>query len=177
MNTIAWLIIACEVGFWIVIIAGLFIRYFLKKKTLGLIFLAMTPIIDILLLVATTIDLMRGATATSIHGIAAIYIGISIAYGKSMIAWADQKFKFHIMKDGTKPLKKYGYDHAKQEAKGAFRHVLAFIIGATFLFIMIKVINEPSKTNALLDILKLWALVLAVDFIYSISYFIWPRKQ
>ena len=93
MNFIAWMIVACEVAFWIVIILGLAIRYIFKKNRLSIFFFALTPLIDLLLLVLTSYDLYRGATATIAHGIAAIYIGVSVAYGKSMINWADSRFR------------------------------------------------------------------------------------
>lgn len=86
LNLVAWFIVACEIAFWVVIILGLVTRYVLKRNRLGMFFLALTPVIDLLLLVVTTVDLYRGAVATMAHAIAAVYIGVSIAFGKSMIA-------------------------------------------------------------------------------------------
>lgn len=177
MNNIAWLIIACEIGFWVFILVGLVTRYVLKKKKLGLFFLSLTPLIDLLLLIATAYDLNQGATATKVHGIAAIYIGVSIAYGKNMISWADKQFTYYVLKQGTKPEKLYGYEHARQEVKGALKHVLAFIIGASFLIGLIYFINDPNRTKSLLTILQIRGIVLAIDFVYAASYFIWPRQQ
>ncbi len=77
---------SCEITFWIVIILGLVTRYVFKKQTLGLVLLALTPVIDILLLIVTGVDLYNGATATIVHGIAAVYIGVSLAFGKSMVS-------------------------------------------------------------------------------------------
>ncbi|MEH6942714.1 hypothetical protein [Bacillus sp. JJ722] len=177
MNYIAWLIVGCEIGFWIAILLGLISRYIFKKKKLGLFFLALTPIIDIVLLITTSIDLINGATASTIHGIAAIYIGTSIAYGKSMIAWADHRFQYYVLKQGTKPQKKYGMEHAKHNLRSALKHVLAYIIGATFLLAIIFIIDDPTRTNALANLLKFWSLVLVIDFVSSLSYFIWPRRE
>lgn len=87
MNFVAWMIVACEIMFWIVIILGLVTRYVFNRKKLGLFLMALTPVIDLILLIITTFDLYRGATATVSHGIAAVYIGISIGFGKSMIDW------------------------------------------------------------------------------------------
>lgn len=175
MNLIAWTIIACEIGFWVVILAGLITRYLFNRKRLGLFFLALTPVIDLLLLIVTATDLYNGATATQVHAIAAIYLGISVAFGKSMIRWADERFVYYVKKQGPKPIKKIGWDHAKHSFKGSLQHVLAFIIGGAFLFIMIYLIDDPTKTEALSGMLKLWALILVIDFVISISYFIWPR--
>ena len=50
MNFIAWTIVACEIGFWVVIALGLITRYIFKREKLGFFFLALTPVIDLILL-------------------------------------------------------------------------------------------------------------------------------
>ncbi len=176
LNFLAWMIIACEIGFWVVIALGLVTRYVFKMNKLGLVFLGLTPVIDLILLVTTSIDLYRGATASSIHGIAAVYIGVSIAFGKSMIQWADERFQYYITKQGPKPAKRYGLEYAKHYLKGWGRHVIAFLIGAGLLAGMIYFINDSSRTEALSGILRLWSIILGIDFLIAISNFIWPTK-
>ena len=51
----------CEIAFWFVILLGLVTRYILNQQTLGLFFLALTPIIDLILIITTVVDLMNGA--------------------------------------------------------------------------------------------------------------------
>ncbi|PIC63922.1 hypothetical protein CSV79_09605 [Sporosarcina sp. P13] len=177
MNFIGWTIIACEIGFWVVILAGLVTRYIFNQKRLGLFFLALTPVIDLILLIVTATDLYNGAVATQVHAIAAIYLGVSIAFGKSMIRWADERFLYYIKKQGTKPEKKTGYAHARHSTKGSLQHVLAFIIGGTFLLAMIYFVGDTDKTEVLLQTLKLWAVIVALDIVISLSYFIWPRGK
>lgn len=177
MTGIGWLIAACEIAFWLVIIVGLVSRYIWKKEKLGFLLLALTPVIDLVLLIATSWDLAKGATATTVHGIAAIYIGSSIAFGKSMIAWADERFQYYITKTGPKPLKRYGVQYAKHQMKGWVSHVFAYLIGAGLLLGIIYFINEPSRTEALWNILKIWTLALGIDLVISSSYFIWPRRN
>lgn len=176
VNIIAWLIVVSEIGFWVVIALGLFTRYILKKKKMGLFFLALTPVIDLILLVATSVDLYHGAAATKVHGIAAVYIGISIAFGKSMIGWADTRFQYYVMKQGSKPVKRFGIDYAKHYFKSWGQHVLAFIIGVGVLFALIYLTNDSTRTEALTGFIKLWTLVLGIDFLYAISNFIWPKR-
>ncbi len=94
-----------------------------------------------------------------------------------MIRWADERFLYYVKKQGTKPVRKSGLAYAKHSMKGSLQHVLAFLIGGAFLFIMINVIDDPSKTEALSNMLQLWALILVIDFVISASYFIWPRPQ
>ena len=177
MNFIAWMIIAAEIGFWVVIVAGLVTRYIFNKKKLGLFFLALTPVIDLLLLIVTATDLYNGATATQVHAIAAIYLGVSIVFGKSMIRWADERFLYYVKKQGTKPVRKHGIAYAKHSMKGSLQHVLAYLIGGAFLFLMIYLIEDPSKTEALSGMLKVWTLVVGIDIAISASYFIWQRPQ
>lgn len=177
MDATVILIIGCEIAFWVVIAAGLITRYLLKKDRLGLFLLALTPVIDLVLLVATGIDLYNGATATTAHAIAAVYIGISIGFGKSMIAWADERFRYYVTKDGEKPKKRYGIDYAIHYLKSFFRHIVAFVIGAALLAGMIYYINDPSRTEALGGILRVWGIALAIDLLITASYFIWPKQK
>lgn len=177
MNFIAWLIVACEIGFWVVIVLGLFTRYVLKKNKLGLFFLALTPVIDLILLIITGLDLYRGATSTTAHAIAAVYIGISIVFGKSMIKWADERFRYYVIKEGPKPIKLYGIEHSMHNLKGWGKHVLSYVIGAGILVGIIFLISDSSRTEALFNMLKIWTLALGIDLVITITYFIWPRKK
>jgi len=177
LSIVPWMIVACEIAFWIVIVSGLFVRYVFKRNKLGLFLLALTPVIDLILVVVTSIDLYRGATATQAHGIAAVYIGVSIAFGKSMIEWADERFQYYWTKKGPKPKKRFGMDYARHYVKGWLRHVVAYAIGAVLLAGMIYLIQDPSRTEVLSGILKTWSLILGVDFLLAVSNFIWPKQE
>ncbi|WCR28221.1 hypothetical protein L3476_05575 [Paenibacillus thiaminolyticus] len=176
MNIVAWAIVASEIGFWVVILLGFFARYVLKRQKLGLILLALTPVIDLILLVTTSIDLYGGATAATAHALAAVYIGVSIAFGKDMIAWADERFRYYVAKQGAKPLTRYGIEYAKHYLKGWIRHVLAYLIGAGMLFGLIYLIDDASRTEALSGVTRIWTVIVGIDLIIAISNFIWPKK-
>lgn len=171
------MIVKCEIAFWVVIGLGLLTRYVFKQKKAGLFLLALTPFVDLLLLIITGVDLYRGAIATTAHGLAAVYIGVSIAFGKSMIQWADDKFQYYFTKQASGKPKRYGIEHAKHYAKSWLKHLFAFLIGAALLVAMIYFIDDPSRTNALLQITKLWTIVLGIDLLIAASYFIWPKKS
>lgn len=176
MNFVAWMIVASEIAFWVVILLGLIIRYVFKRKKLGLFFLALTPVIDLILLITTSVDLYRGATATKAHAIAAVYIGVSIAFGKSMVEWADERFRYYVTRQGPKPLKRFGMEYAKHYLKSWGKHVLAYLLGAGLLAGLIYLINDPSRTEALSAVVKLWTLVLGIDLLIALSNFVWPKK-
>lgn len=178
MNIIGWAIIVCEILFWIVIMLGLIFRYLLKMKRLGLFFLALTPVVDFILIIVTSVDLYHGATATIAHGLAAVYIGVSLSFGKSMIKWADERFQYYIAKTITiKPQKKYGIQFAKQSAWGVLKHFIAWCIGSAILIIMIYYIDEASRTEVLSSIIKTWFFILMIDLCIAVYDFIWPRKE
>ncbi|WP_164670888.1 2TM domain-containing protein [Virgibacillus doumboii] len=175
---IGWFIVACEIGFWVFVLSGLVARYILKKKKLGAVLLICTPVVDLLLLIATVIDLKNGATATTVHGVAAIYIGVSVAFGHQMIDWADRYFSYWFA-DGKKPVKKkkYGKEYAKRERGGWYRHLLAWCIGTAILGGIILYINNPSQTEVLFRTLQFWSLILVIDFVISFSYTLFPKKE
>lgn len=170
------MIISCEIAFWVFVVAGLAFRYVFSFKKTGVLLLYCTPLIDLALLVATVIHLRGGAEASAAHGIAAIYIGVSIAFGHSMIRWADTLFA-HRFASGPAPEKKtkYGKGHARNERHGWYRHLAAWVIGCAILYGMIILVNEPDRTTRLLQFIRTWSFVLAIDFLISFSYTLFPR--
>lgn len=174
---IGWLIIACEIGFWVFVLAGMVARYILKNKKLSTFLLICTPIVDLVLLTATIFDLKNGGVATAVHGVAAIYIGVSIAFGHQMIKWADRHFSYRFG-NGKKPVKvKYGKVHARKERERWYLHFLFWLVGGGILMSIILYIDNQSQTEALLHIIQFWSLILIVDFIISFSYTFFPKKQ
>lgn len=176
LNLIAWMIIACEIAFWIVIILGLATRYMFKKQKLSFFILALTPVVDFFLLIVTSIDLYGGATATYAHAIAAVYIGISIAFGKSMIQWADERFQYYVMKSGEKPRRRYGIEYAKHYFKSWIQHLIAYAIGAALLAAMMYIVPN-GKTNVLQNVVEVWTVIVGIDFLLSLSNFVWLKKE
>lgn len=95
-------IAACEIGFWVVLLAGLATRYLLRRRRLGGVLLAAVPLVDLVLLGATVLDLRDGATAGFAHGLAAAYLGFSVVFGPSMVRVADERFA-HRFAGGPPP--------------------------------------------------------------------------
>ncbi len=115
---IVQLIVACEILFWVFLGAGLTARYLLRRPTLGAVLLVGAPLVDVVLLVATTIDLRGGAEASWSHGLAAAYIGFSVAFGHSIIRWADGRFA-HRFAGGPAPRSPPGTGGHGRSASGA----------------------------------------------------------
>ncbi|MFD1954984.1 hypothetical protein ACFSL6_12595 [Paenibacillus thailandensis] len=172
------LIVTCEIAFWLFIAAGLVCRYWLGWKRIGAVLLFSTIIIDLLLITATVIDLRGGAEAGIGHGLAAVYVGVSIAFGHSMIGWADKQFRYRFANGPAPPqIAKHGREHARRERAGWLRHALAWAIGCGLLYGMTVLIGDGERTKALLQMIRLWSIVLAIDFMISFSYTVWPRQE
>lgn len=86
------LIAFCEIGFWVLLRAGLVARYVFKLRRTSNVLLVGTPVLDVVLLVAAVIDLRGGGEAGLAHGLGATYLGFSVAFGHSLIRWADVRF-------------------------------------------------------------------------------------
>ncbi|WP_435923288.1 hypothetical protein [Paenibacillus sp. DYY-L-2] len=172
------LIIGCEIAFWVLVLAGLSARYLLKRKKTGAWLLIATPIVDLILIAATVIDLKNGAVATFTHGLAAVYIGVTVAFGHRMIRWADERFAYKYG-GGAMPAKrpKYGIEHARFERQGWYRHLLAWVIGAALLYGMVLFVDDPTRTEQLGGMAMTWGVILGIDFLISFSYTLWPKKQ
>ena len=171
------LIVAAEVAFWLVLLSGLVARYGLRRPRLGLALLAATPFVDLLLLAATTIDLRRGGEAALPHALAAVYIGVSVACGHRMIRWADARFA-HRFAGGPEPERppRIGRRHAARERREWLRHVVAWATGTALLGLGVLMVGDLDRTSALVNVAALWTLVLAIDFLISFSYTLWPRQ-
>ncbi|MEJ8303022.1 hypothetical protein [Saccharibacillus sacchari] len=178
MGMIGWLIVSCEVGFWVIVLAGLLTRYVWKKKKAGAVMLAMTPVVDLMLLGATIVDIRQGSEAGFVHGLAAVYIGCTVAFGHRMIQWADERFAYRYA-NGPKPAEKAksGQAHAAAQRQGWYRHLLAWTIGSILLAGMILLIGNADKSQALQAWIVRWGMVLGIDFLISFSYTLWPKGE
>ncbi len=172
------LIIASEIAFWLVAAAGLTARYVLHRPRLGGALLAAVPLVDAVLLTAAVIDLRGGATAHTAHALAAVYIGVSVAWGRDLVRWADARVA-HRFAGGPAPAgpPRGGPAHARREREQWLRHALAWAVGATLLLGALGLVGDLERSAALLQVAGLWTLILAIDFVISFSYRLSPRPE
>ncbi len=168
-------IVACEVAFWVAILGGLAARYLLRRPRLGAALLILAPVIDVVLLALVAVDLLGGGTASWQHGLAAIYIGISVAYGKRMVAWADVRFK-HRFAGGPAPVRLTGTRYTVTCWRDVLLTGLAVVIAAAILGAIILLVDEPERTSALSGYFGILGIIFAIDVIWALSYTIWPKK-
>lgn len=142
-------ILACEIAFWLVLILGLTCRYIFKLGRFSALLLYCIPIIDLILLAATVVDLRAGSVATMAHGLAAAYLGFTVAFGKVTIDWADGVFARRFA-DGPAAAKppSLGLELLLYELKWFGRCVLAASITISLSYLAIVLVNDPTRTEA-----------------------------
>lgn len=168
-------IVVCEVAFWVAVLGGLGARYLLQRPRLGAALLILAPVIDVVLLALVVVDLLGGGTASWQHGLAAIYIGISVAYGKRMVAWADVRFH-HRFAGGPAPERLTGTRYTLKCWRDVLLTGLAVGIAAAILGTIILLVNDAERTSALSGYFGILGIIFAIDFIWALSYTIWPKK-
>ena len=172
-----WAIIAAEVAFWVVIVLGLVVRYVLRLPTFGAILLALTPIIDLALLVLLVIDLRDGATAHWSHGLGAIYLGFSIVYGPRMVRWADARFiAFRDKKPVARKPSLYGSDKVKREWRETLVWWLACSISIAILGGCIAIAGGFDRAGELVAWAGRLLIVAGAATVIPLSYMIWPKR-
>ncbi|WP_018656537.1 hypothetical protein [Actinomadura flavalba] len=170
-------IVACEIGFWLILLAGLAVRYPLRRPRLGGALLLCVPLVDVVLLTATVLDLRGGGTANFTHGLAAAYLGYSVAFGHSWVKWADARFA-HRFADAPAPIKppKYGRARTRHEWREFAKAAIATALACGVLLTMTVMIDDPSRTEALTGWTGRLGLVLAVWSLWPITHTLWPSK-
>lgn len=170
-------IIACEIGFWVLLALGLLARYVLRARRLSAALLVSVPVVDVVLLAISVLDLRRGGEAGLVHGLAAIYIGVSIAFGHQLVRWADQRFA-HRFAGGPPPVRppRAGREHAAHQRRQWLRHLLAYVIAAAVLGVFTLLVGDVERTLPLWSPMVGWGIGVVVDFVISFSYTVSPRK-
>jgi len=170
------LVIGSEVGFVVLLLAGLVVRYLLKMPKVGAVLLALSPLGYVVVLIAGAIDLAHGGTADIAHMLGAIVIGIVVVSGRhhmhAMDAWVRRKLARE-----PKP-KLGGREHARQQRAGFYRRAGEWVVVIALLGGGYALTGfDPQRGAELLAGMALWTIVLVVDFFWSFSYTLFPSSR
>ena len=170
-------IVACEIGFWVVLASGLVARYVLRRPRLGGALLVGVALVDLVLLAATVVSLARGETAGFGHGLAAAYLGFSVAFGHGLIRRADAWFA-HRYAEGPRPQRrpKHGSARTRYEWAEFRRAALAWAISCSLLVAAILVVGAPERTEALEGWIVRLTVVLAIWSLWPVTLTLWPAR-
>ena len=157
-------IVVCEIGFWVVLVAGLLARYVWRRRRLGAWLLACVPLVDLALLVFTVVDLRRGEAAHLAHGLAAVYLGFSVVFGPAVVRSADVRFA-HRYAGGAPAARKLPggtWPRARHEWRESAKGVLAAGLSALLLLGAIALVGDRGDTAALWQWLPRLGTVLLI---------------
>lgn len=175
---IVTLIVLCEVGFWVLLAAGLALRYVARKPRLGAAVLLCEPLLEVVLLVVTAIDLKNGAAPDWKHGLAAVYIGFTVGLGHSTITWVDARVA-HRLAGGPPPVKppKYGMARAAHEWRTAARWVLAAVTALALLQAAVLYVGGDGDTESLRMWQQTMLWVIGINLVIAGSYTLFPKRE
>ena len=145
-----FLIVGAEIAFWLVLLTGLAVRYLLAREALSRWLLVSLPLIDLFLLAFTTADLRGGTPATFAHGLAAAYVGFTVAFGAPVIRWADAHFAYRFAA-GPVPIKapSRGWGAVRFELDMWLRSIAAWIIALVLIEALIVYVDNAEITQPL----------------------------
>ena len=145
-----WLIIGCEIAFWIVLALALTVRYVLRLDRHSRLLLLALPVVDLLLLGFTALDLKDGRPAGLAHGLAAAYVGVTVAFGGITVSWADGHVA-HWFTGSPKPAAAptRGWPALRYELLLWARCIAAALITIVLVAGLIAFVNDEARTEAL----------------------------
>ncbi|MDX3639502.1 hypothetical protein [Streptomyces sp. MB09-02B] len=172
------LIIACEVGFWVLLALALTVRYLLKKRRASVVLLLCEPVLELVLFVVTAIDLKNGAEPSWEHGVAALYIGFTVGYGHYMIKWLDGHAA-HRLGGGPKPAgpPKYGAARARHEGRLWTRTLVATGVALALLQLAVWYVGDDGNVDSLRSFQWIALRAAGIHGLVALAYTIWPKKE
>ncbi|MEI5006217.1 hypothetical protein RB196_01610 [Streptomyces sp. PmtA] len=174
---IVTLIIVCEVGFWVLLAAGLATRYLLRMPRTGLAILLMEPLLEIVLLVVTALDLRNGADPSWKHGLAALYIGYTVGHGHRTVRWLDGHAA-HRLGGGPPPVKppRHGAARARHEGRVWLGTVVGAAVATALLQLAVLYVGDAARTGSLESWMHTSWRITAFHGLFALSYALFPKK-
>nr|WP_240981494.1 MULTISPECIES: hypothetical protein [unclassified Streptomyces] len=157
--------------------AGLGARYLLRMPRLGAALLLCEPLLEVLLLVVSAIDLKNGAEPSWRHGLAAIYIGYTVGHGHRTVKWLDghAAHRFGGAPPPPKP-PRHGMARARHEGAIWLGTLIAGAVASALLLAAMWYVGDAGDTSELeASIGGVWRAV-GIHGLIALSYAVWPHK-
>ena len=150
LSHLYWLILGCEVAFWVVLALALAVRYLLRRDRQSRLLLLALPALDLVLFGLTALDLKRGSPAAFAHGLAAAYVGVTLAFGGVAVSWADRHVA-HWFAGSPRPAPAptRGWPAFRYELVLWVRCLVAALITILLVIGLIAFANNETATEAL----------------------------
>lgn len=149
-NPVAALVVTCEVAFWVFLAAAVLARYVLRRRRMSTVLLLCEPAVEVVLLVATVGDLLRGSEPTWTHGLAALYLGYTVAFGRWTVQKVDGWVAWRFF-DGPRPLRppRHGRAGLRHEWHLWLRVLLAWAVACGILGVLALIATAPEQREVL----------------------------
>jgi len=171
-NPLLIVIAACEVGFWVLLALGLITRYLLRRRRASTVILLAVPLLDVVLVGASLIDVAQGARPGLTHGLAALYLGSTVAFGHPTIRAVDVRVA-HRFAGGPPPVKppRRGPARVAREWREWGRAVVmaGITVAVSVLIALVARLPLPAGSRIFADPFWTWAardaVIAAVWFV------------
>ncbi|WP_420879085.1 hypothetical protein [Rhodococcus sp. (in: high G+C Gram-positive bacteria)] len=149
-SPILTMIIACEIGFWVLVIGGLTVRYLLRLRRTSTVMLSLLPVLDVLLLIVVAIDIHGGGEIGSAHRLVGIYLGWTVMFAHSTVRALDVRFA-HKFAGGPPPVKrpKSGPEAFAHEMRAWLKWLCAAAIALAVTFGLAATVANPEQAEQL----------------------------
>ena len=124
-----------------------------------------SPFADVVLLVLTALHLHGGAAPTQAHALAAGYLGVTLAFGHSLVQWADRHAAFRLA-GGPKPAKqsRTGSEKLRYEWREFGKATIAWLVTCLILFVLAVFAGGADDARVLLGSAGMFTMVLVIWF-------------
>lgn len=195
-----------EIVFWVSIVSFLLLRYGFGLEKLSKYVIIIWLLSDLWLLTLGVMDYVKTGVIDSFQIIIVVVLAYALTSGKSDLQKLDNLIKRKLAKRKGQPLsteendlhnKTLGrFEHAKKEARRLAVHITIYLVVMGILIILygLKPL-DLSLANNIIDkftyligngfinhefasnISGLWTLVIFVNTLYTLSHFIFPKKN
>ncbi|MDN5913870.1 MAG: hypothetical protein L0I76_01910 [Pseudonocardia sp.] len=174
-NPLVLLIGAAEVAFWVFLVGGLVTRYLMRMPRASALLLLCVPLLDVVLIVASLADVASGSPPGPVHGLAAVYLGITVAFGHSLIRWADVRFA-HRFAGGPAPVRppRGGPGRTRHEWREFSKLVAAAAIAGAVLVLIALVAGKPIPAPSTWPGDPMWSWASRVGVVGGIWFVVGP---
>ncbi|MEH3156324.1 MAG: hypothetical protein PGN29_13625 [Gordonia paraffinivorans] len=155
-------IVACEVGFWLVLAAGLVLRYGVRRRAASTWVLRCVPAVDVALLVAVAADIAGGAQVGQVHRLAGIYLGVTVAFGHSIVAWADVRVAHRFAGGPPPPPAPAGRAAVTTEVRSFLRWLFAAAVALAATGLLALTVADDVQAAALWGIVGPLGIVTVI---------------
>lgn len=138
----------------------------LRRRRLSTALLLCEPVVEVVLLAATVADLLRGAEATWTHGLAALYLGFTVGFGRATVQRVDGWVAWRFF-DGPRPprVPSGGRERVLHEWRLWLGVLVSWVVAVAVLGLLLLLTDEPAQRDVLLGWAGRATVVLGVWFV------------